>query len=129
MVTKSKINTVLHKDGFLKKKKKTLLAHKTFLNILGQYVKHSSPQGTWEKLVSDMRSKVLSSLVTSLISKELNLMLPKVILILIGFHYFARSSLYSTEMCTVKRILADSLELRACHHQLPRVQAGQWKQR
>lgn len=29
-------------------------------------------------------------------------MLPNIILILIRFHYFARSSLYSTERCTVK---------------------------
>lgn len=81
---------------------KNLLAHKTSLYTLGQYVKCSTQQGTWEKLVSDRMSKVLSELVTSFISKRFNLMLPNVILILIRFHYVARSSLYSTERRTVK---------------------------
>lgn len=81
--------------------KKKLLAHKTSFYTLGQYVRCSTQQGTWERLVSDMMSKV-SALVTSLISKRINLMLPNVIFILIRCHYFARSSLYSTERCTVK---------------------------
>lgn len=65
-------------------------------------MKCSTQQGTWEKLVSDRMSKVLSALVTSFISKRFNLMLPNVILILVRFHYVARSSLYSTERRTVK---------------------------
>jgi hypothetical protein len=46
--------------------------------------------------------KSFSALLTSWISKRFNLMLPNIILILIRFHYFARSSLYSTERCTVQ---------------------------
>lgn len=52
-------------------------------------------------------------------------MLSNVILTLIGFHYFAGSSLSSTEECTVKRLLTVVLGLRACHHQLPRVRDAQ----
>lgn len=65
-------------------------------------MKCSTQQGTWEKLVSDMMSNVLSALVTALISKRFYLMLPSVILILIRSHYSARSSWYSTERCSVK---------------------------